>query len=251
MLNTRKRDSKTGLIYLCHPWETGIDNSPRWDNDIEGDFVVEKWNKKKRDLIQFIDFSDSDSPKFNSAFPVISVGFNALIAFNILEFGKAYGTNKFSNEAIEIVEALDTCFNSKLETWVDPVIKNINGNSNKIKVLDALLTGLVSNNHLDLIYEQLVNHKAFGGEFGPPSVHREEISFNPNEYWRGSTWPQMTYLFWLMAKKHGWNEISDNLAEALLKGALKSGFAEHWNSDTGEGLGAIPQSWAGLVLLTI
>ena len=32
-------------------------------------------------------------------------------------------------------------------------------------------------------------------------------------------------------------------------GALASGLAEHWNPDTGEGLGAAPQSWTALCLL--
>ncbi len=35
----------------------------------------------------------------------------------------------------------------------------------------------------------------------------------------------------------------DRLAWALRAGAARSGFAEYWHPDTGEGLGAMPQSW--------
>jgi GH15 family glucan-1,4-alpha-glucosidase len=37
-----------------------------------------------------------------------------------------------------------------------------------------------------------------------------------------------------------------SLRDALLRGAHTSGFAEYWHPDTGAGLGAVPQSWAGL-----
>ena len=65
-------------------------------------------------------------------------------------------------------------------------------------------------------------------------------SYDPEGYWRGSAWPQLTYLLTLAGVP---------LGERLVRGAEASGLAEHWNPDTGKGLGAMPQSWAGLALL--
>ncbi len=262
LLNHRKRDPQSGLVLMCHPWESGMDDNPRWDSYYPEGFSPIQDSDSKLNLLKSIEFSGSDgsgsSPLYNPNFPVGSVGFNALLAFNCLELAAlANGQNnagvknnagvnsaKLLSAAEEIIKALEARFSPELNSWLDsPAIP--------IRTLDALLVGLVSDQHLDLIFEQLANPQAFGGEFGPPSVHRQEASFQPDAYWRGSVWPQMTYLFWLMAKRNGQNEIAENLAQALLKGVLKSGFAEHWNADTGEGLGAIPQSWAGLVLLTL
>ncbi|HAQ23337.1 MAG TPA: hypothetical protein DCR10_07285, partial [Acidimicrobiaceae bacterium] len=39
------------------------------------------------------------------------------------------------------------------------------------------------------------------------------------------------------------------LARATVAGAWSSSLAEYWDPDTGEGLGALPQSWSGLALV--
>jgi glycogen debranching enzyme len=70
-------------------------------------------------------------------------------------------------------------------------------------------------------------------------VHRDEPVFDAEGYWRGSAWPQLTYLLALAGVPVG---------ERLVRGAAGSGLAEHWNPDTAKGLGAAPQSWAGLAL---
>jgi hypothetical protein len=43
-------------------------------------------------------------------------------------------------------------------------------------------------------------------------------------------------------------EVATHLAQGLISGARRSGFAEYWHPDTGEGLGARPQSWAALAV---
>ena len=55
---------------------------------------------------------------------------------------------------------------------------------------------------------------------------------------------------WLAATRHGKDDAASRLGAALVDGARTSGFAEYWNADTGSGLGARPQSWATLALLT-
>ncbi len=44
---------------------------------------------------------------------------------------------------------------------------------------------------------------------------------------------------------------AEQLAHWLVAGATQSGLAEHWNPETGAGLGARPQSWTGLALLAL
>lgn len=248
LLKSRKRDAETGLIYICHPWETGIDNSPRWDDFVEGDFEVASWNTKKLELLNNIEFTQSASPKFNPAFPVLSIGFNALVAFNILELEKIVGATQLSAEAQEIVQALDAQFNESSLTFCDVNKDKTSTHSGQVKVLDALLVGLVSEKNLDFIEAQILDDAAFDGSFGPPSVHRGESVFEANTYWRGSAWPQMTYLFWQMFMKTK-PQTAQILGQNLKEGVQASNFSEHWNADTGESLGACPQSWTGLALL--
>ena len=87
-----------------------------------------------------------------------------------------------------------------------------------------------------------------GGPAGPTGVHRGEPSFHPDAYWRGPVWPQLAYLMVLAADPHS-PEVAADLSRTTVAGAWASGLAEYWNSDTGTGLGAVPQSWTGLALL--
>ena len=82
----------------------------------------------------------------------------------------------------------------------------------------------------------------------PTGVHRGEPSFDPDAYWRGPVWPQLAYLMVLATDRHS-PESARTLARTTVAGAWASGLAEYWNADTGGGLGAVPQSWAGLALL--
>ena len=247
-LQHRESHPVKNLVYIVHPWESGLDNSPRWDDFypylLEGAEVFEErvWSEVKLELLRGIQFQ-GDSSISSREFKVASVGFNALLAFNIIELAETTGAIP-ANAGLSIRESLITCFDEELMSWADP-----GTSTGRTRTLDGLLAGLVCKKDRGMIFEQLADPQAFGGAFGPPSVHRQEPSFQPDVYWRGSTWPQMTYLFWLMTQRAGAKETSNQLSDALVKGALRSGFAEHWNADTGEGLGAAPQSWAGLALL--
>jgi hypothetical protein len=39
---------------------------------------------------------------------------------------------------------------------------------------------------------------------------------------------------------------ADDVARSTKLGALRSSFAEYWNPESGEGRGAIPQTWAAV-----
>ncbi len=271
----RKREG--GLIYLVHPWESGMDDSPRWGDYLEGEFDKERWWQRKIDLVDSIQFSKKDSAIFNPEFPVLSVGFNALVAFNIFELESLTGKTQLTEKAEEIVEALENCFDEELQSWSDPksptqvekdadIEKGINtkkGNdaekgvkikkgtisektsSRTTRTIDPLLVGLVSPKHHDLIAQLITDKSAFGGDYGPSFVHRAEPSFSTDTYWRGSVWPQLTYLFYKMFEGV---ETSKAMSKGLVRGATSSNFAEHWSVDDGKELGAQPQSWTGLVI---
>ena len=96
------------------------------------------------------------------------------------------------------------------------------------------------------VLETALDDQAYGGLYGPAGVHRAEPSFAPSTYWRGPTWPQLAYLLWIAARRHGFATLAHELAVRTVAGAFRSDLAEFWNPDTGEGLGAIPQSWTGL-----
>ena len=234
----RRRARVGGLVALCHPWESGADDSPRWDS-WRGDAT---WFDRKGELVATVEHGPDGEAISNPAFEVASAGFNALVAFNARELAAATGDARLAAEAGELAGALDDRWDAELGTWTDAVPDD--RPSSAVRTLDGLLPALVCDRPTAL--DPVLDPAAHGAPFGPTYVHRAEPSFDPGAYWRGSAWPQLIYLCWLAAS--GRSEATD-LADLLRRGARRSGLAEHWNPETGAGLGAAPQSWTGLAVV--
>ncbi len=248
LLRSRRR-SEHGLVEVVHPWETGADDSPRWDALIPAPYDLAAWRRRKGDLVSSIAFSPSAAPSFNDECAIGSVGFSALIAFNAIELCAIRPDERLMREALELAQAIGRRWDAALGTWVDdgPTATT----SGRIRTLDAMVAALVDpdRSHVETAIDQLVDPGAFGGQFGPTGVHRQEPTFDPTVYWRGPAWPQLSYLCWVAAVRAGRLAIAHQLARSMLAGASISSWAEYWNPDTGAGGGAAPQSWTTLAVL--
>jgi len=241
--------SGDGGPIIVHPWESGCDDSPRWDAWSLGPWTFDHWKQRKGDLVEALRF-DGSSPIGSTAFEVASAGFAALVAFNAFELAEATGDDSQVDAAQAIVAGLAGRWQPAGATWVDRVMVGASGSAG-VRTLDALLPVLVSEDEpaVDAAFAEALDDRAFGGPFGPAGVHRDEAAFDPGAYWRGAAWPQITYLLWVAARRRGRAELAADLASRLVAGARRSGMAEYWHPDTGEGLGAVPQSWAALAAI--
>jgi len=233
LLDHRRRTAG-GLVTVVHPWETGCDDSPRWDHWVGGTWNLDRWFDVKGSLLATVERAAGGAPLGNPSFAVAPAGFNALLAWNARELG-------LDAEAHALAEALASRWDRDLSTWVDDGPSATT--SGLVRTVDALLPTLVVADEAQraAAHQALLDPAAFGASFGPASVHRAEPAFDPRGYWRGSAWPQLTYLLW----RAGVAELGPQ----LVAGAARSGLAEHWHPDSGAGLGARPQSWTGLAIL--
>ncbi len=241
----RRRRSPAGLVELCHPWESGCDDSPRWDDALEGEWTAARWFDRKGELVATIERLAGGAPVYNPEFAVGSVGFSALVAWNALELASLTGDASLRAEAERLVAAVDGRWDPRQSTWVDdgPTATG----SGRVRTLDALLPLLVCPR--PSAFDQLVDPRAFGAACGPTGVHRGESSFAADCYWRGPAWPHLGYLLWLAATSGGRSDVARSLVRSMTTGAVASGFAEYWEPDSGEALGAVPQSWTVLIML--
>lgn len=212
----RERVHGSGLVSIAHPWETGCDDSPRFDHWGAGDPAV--WYDTKGALVTSPD---------TTAFDCAPVSLSALVAWNGAQLGL---------DTTALVDAIAARWDDGIATWVDA--GDAEATSGRIRTLEALLPLLMLDQPAAL--EQIEDSGAFAAPFGPRGVDRREPSFAARRYWRGPVWPQLAYLLWLAGA---------DVAEASVRGASASGLAEYWDADDGSGLGAIPQSWSGLMLL--
>jgi hypothetical protein len=241
-LLAHRRRTAGGLVELCHPWESGCDDSPRWDDAVGEGWSPDAWFEAKGALLAGIERSASGAPLANPAFAVGSVGFSALVAWNALELVEVTGEDDLRTWAVELVGAVDARWDGALLTWVDdgPTASG----SGRVRTIDALLPQLVAPR--GEAFTQVTDAAAFGGRFGPAGVHRDEPTFAPTTYWRGPAWPQLSYLLWVASRRSGHSATATALQASLVGGALASAFSEYWEPDSGAPLGAAPQSWTAL-----
>ncbi len=223
-----------GLIAIDHPWESGCDDSARWDDWCPEGHDRERWRAVKHRLAAEIAGGES-------SFAAPSIGFNALVAFNAGEM-RTLGVQLSGID--DLKSAIADRWNPRLRIWTDP-----GGGSGTSRTLDAMLALLVDPR--DEAFDDLLDPAAYGAAFGPCGVHRDEPSFDPDTYWRGPSWPQLTYLLAVAGRQAGRDDVAGKLMESLRGAAVESDFAEFWNPDTGEGRGAAPQTWTTLAFVPV
>jgi hypothetical protein len=196
-----------------------------------------------------IERTSTGAPVAKRAFAPVSVGVNALVAFNARERGASTGDKALADAVTALVATLESRWDAARVTWVDTGPHA--AGSGRARTADSLLPALVVDDPVAVgaAFATLADPEAFGGPWGPAGVDRREPSFAPDEYWRGPCWPQLAYLLWVAARRQGRERDARHLARTTIAGAAASGLAEYWNPDTGAGRGAVPQSWTALVLV--
>jgi glycogen debranching enzyme len=116
-------------------------------------------------------------------------------------------------------------------------------------ISDGVMGALVTDNqdHALQALGQLTDPDRFGAPWGPANVARNHPAYDPAMYWRGPAWPILNYLFWLAMRRWECDDAAAQLAGQSIRSAVGSGWAEYWNPDTGQGLGAAPQTWTTVV----
>lgn len=246
-----RRAGGAGGVRVVHPWETGCDDSPRWDRWCAGTWTPQSWRQAKGDLVAAVAGPGRRGPTHSPAMDVEPAGFSALVAYNARQLAgtglcsPAVATS-LATAADEVAAALADRWVPQLATWADT--DHTGAPTSQVRTLDAVLGALVVDDDAQCAaaLATVTDPDAFAGRFGPAGVHRREPAFDPDRYWRGPAWPQLGYLVWLAARRAADHTTADAVAAATAAGAVASGWAEFWNPDSAVGHGASPQSWTGL-----
>ena len=178
LLRRRERHAESGLVLLCHPWESGADNDPRWDDFCAGGFDERRWFDCKGELLGGIVRSAGGAPLANPRFAVASAGFSALVAFNALDLADATGAIEAAG-ARRLADAVRARWDGDLCTYTDA--GDAEAGSGRIRTAYGLLGLLTETDpgRAAAIAAELGDPGAYGGAYGPAGVHRAEPSFRP------------------------------------------------------------------------
>lgn len=285
-LATARDPEGSGLVTIYHPWESGTDNSPRWDAALANVQVGDALPPyTRRDLQHVADPSmrpshaeydrylwlvetlkqaryDEASIYATHPFLVKDILMSAiLVAANeaLLTIAEQIGAADEDRTAIAAWsargrEGLERAWDADLGLALDYDVRA----ATPVRV--ATLAGfapLVAGG-LDPERQAAVLATLDGPRFLghprlrwplPPSTSPDDPAFRQQTYWRGPVWPVTNWLLWWSLVRAGEEERADRLRAAALEQLQAGDFHEYYDPLTGDPLGSARQSWTAAVAL--
>lgn len=277
-------DRDSGLVQIFHGWESGMDNSPRFDGPYSRVEVgADLPSYRRRDLAHVSDPGqrptdreydrylwlveeakragyDQGRLREGSSFRVGDVFFTAIFAAasdHLADLAERLGFEQ-SDEARQQAEAARAAVQRRVKpstglasdldllTGQDLVTPTVAG-------FAPLIAGKLPSSTLGDL-SRLLQGQCWTGYPGlkwplPPSTSPCDGSFRPRSYWRGPVWPVMSWLLAWALEQAGEANTSAALKEASLSQLAEGDLAEYFEPFTGEPLGATDHSWTGAVVL--
>jgi glycogen debranching enzyme len=284
-LATARDPEGSGLVTIYHPWESGTDNSPRWNDALAAVEVGDLPPYPRRDLRHVGDPAqrptDADYDRYlwlvrlikgascddgaiyeTHTFLVKDVLFSAiLVAANeaLLEIASVVGAPDadrgfIAGWARRGREGLEACWDADLRQYLDQNVRI--GRPIRARTIAGFAPLISGGLAEDRLAELLLTFDSayFTGNARlrrplPPSTSPGEKGFHPRNYWRGPVWPVMGWLLWWSLARAGESDRASKLRRASLDQIAEGGFAEYFEPFTGEPLGSPDQSWTAAVVL--
>lgn len=284
-LLTYRDPEESGLVTIYHPWESGTDNSPRWDAALESVEVGEMPDYERRDLqhvddpaerptgleydryiwlVELVKRAHCDERELYGRHPFMVKDVLAsaiLIAANeaVLDISGIVTANELDRSTMEgwisrgheglasrWDEDLNLCLDLDLHSGASLRARTIAG-------FAPLVSGGMGPDQNRALIQELFSFR-FAGHPRlrwalPPSTSPVQRGFNSRSYWRGPSWPVMTWLISWSLQRLGEADMAEELRGAGLSQLMSDGFAEYFEPFTGKPLGSLGQSWTAAVAL--
>jgi hypothetical protein len=277
----RTRDGE-GLAELWHPWESGTDNSPLWDEplariapseaeipdyqrvDIEVVDSAQRPTNAEYDRYAYLvkcyrDVGyDQARIRAECPFAVQDVLFNAiLVRANEDLAGIAAVIGDDPEPFRRWAELTRSGLDAKLWSEEDGIYLDYDVRAGRQLPartwggLAPLYSGVPPERARRLLETMAEFAVELGGGRAVASVASEDPSFDPARYWRGPVWPMISWVVHLGLRRHGFDDEARELRGAQLELVREGGFWEHYNARTGEGQGTEHLSWTAAIVLDL
>jgi glycogen debranching enzyme len=275
----------TGLAFLLHPWESGLDNCPSWDDPlaaVPADLsLFERFTRRDlahagagerptdEDYARYIrlaltyrDSGYDDAWALDEAeFAVLDPAFNTLWAASERALAEIAARLRLDPDPhLEAAVRITTAMQNRL--WSDGAgmaqaydlrTGRLQAEATVAGALPLLLPGL-DRDRVERIVAALTGPQfqiSSPQTFGVPSYDRTSAKYDPSRYWRGPSWMNTTWMVATGLRRHGFDELAAKLDSDLVALALRSGLREYFNPVTGSGHGTDRFSWSAAIVLHI
>lgn len=284
-LYTERDPDGTGLAYIRHPWESGMDNSPMWDSvlpriDLSGveippysrkdlsTGVQEDFRPKDIDYDRFVYLVDLfrhnkyDEKTIKKECPFIVYGplFNAVLSASneaLIKIAELLGEPY--REPEEWFERSCSAISERLYHEEHGIFDFYDDVEGKLLEVDSaagfmpLFSGSATPDQAARLYEYL-NSASFcalhqGNCFSIPNFDTRKEGFQRENYWRGPIWININWMLMKGLRRYGFSQKADSVAKDILELPIRFGFHEYFDSFDGRGYGSEDFSWTAALFL--
>ena len=279
----RTRDDD-GLVEIWHPWESGMDNSPLWDEAlarisptreamphyerVDLDFVdaAQRPTDAEYDRYAYLvklfrDWRyDSSRIREESPFVVHDALFNSLLVQanrDLAEIARVLGIDaeRFEAWAEQTAAGLeDKLWDGAEGRYGDYDVRADERIHAKTSSAYApLFAGIPTPQRARQLAESLMASMVPIDGIGRvvASVAPGDVNFDPALYWRGPAWPMINWVVHAGLRRYGFMDEAAEIRRALLELVRREGFWEHYNATTGRGQGTEQVSWTAALVLDL
>jgi hypothetical protein len=279
-LYRERTTEEEGLVELWHPWESGTDNSPLWDDalarmeldrvpeytrvDTEVVDASQRPTNAEYDryayLVQLYRDRDYDQARIRADVPfaVQDVLFNSILVRANEDLARIADVLGLDAEPyVRWADLTRSSLDAKLWSEENGLYLDFDLRAGRPVPartwggLAPLYSG-VSADRASRLRETLGN---FGVELDAgwaiASVPADDPSFDPARYWRGPVWPMTMWVIYHGLRRHGFAAEAERLRAAQLALARDRGIWEHYNARTGEGQGTEHLSWTAAIVIDL
>ena len=269
--------NKTGLVSILHPWESGYDNSPIWDEPMNNILVDKELNYQRRDLEvsnsderplkidydryvtikdQFRDVNYDPNKLYElSIFNVVDVGFNSLFLKANKDLVKLLKKFKLNYDELDL-------FISKSESEIiklydydrdEFVSKDLNTNKDisipSITNYFTLIADLKNDKLNKKIINNLKNHN-LNEKYIFSTIKPDHQTFEEKRYWRGPIWINCNWIIYQGIKNKD-KDYSITIKNETISLIDNKGFHEYYSCNDGSVMGANNFSWSAALYLDL
>ncbi len=259
-----------GLVSIVHPWESGTDGAPVFDEamgiDISSSNAFLDYLLKYTDLLNHCADLDWDPVRIgeDNSFVFEDVGFNAITATGLVSMAALYEADGQPDKAETcrqrargMVQAIETFLWDEEAGFFFPRWNPEDPQSARRRCLTGLaplMTGLVDPDKAARVIEGALDSEAhFRAEhlvpFSSVSEIEDEIPAEDTVLWRGHCiWANMNWIAARAAAACGRSDLARTITRATADMVDEQDFREFYDSRTGAGAGAPTFTWPALVL---
>ncbi len=284
----RERDpDEEGLVYIRHPWESGIDNSPTWDGPLRSikidKTLLPRYERKDLQhgvdprtrpgddeydryvyLVDLFRRNGYDESRIRKRCPFLIQDplFNSVLCRadeSLARIAEVIGESPEIPK--EWVRKTAGAIRDKLWHEEHEIFDAYDIVADKAIEVDTaagflpLYAGAATREQARAIYER-IDSSSFcalhqGNCFTIPNYDTQKEGFDRSNYWRGPVWININWMLAQGLRRYGYTLKADSLQKDLLQLPIRFGFHEYFDSLDGTGYGTDNFSWTAALFIDL